>query len=1688
MLGVANSQYVSEEDKVTVYLEDDSPPRPPPRPPRWFPTLDPSHLPLPPSSSSTLLYPAHQEAEGESVVLPQGAPRFTTTGSLHCHTQDGRYGSQYDLDPVELDQQYYRSHCGDDTQLQYLGDGDFSNSSGIFPLDVHDERLCMDDHILYEPGVVHHPSEATTHLSHTQHQHLAYPAYDSVGVEVGLYPTYENVYVQVGEYLVSRSEATHAPVNKYAVEDEAQVLHDVLPFLDNIDDAESLYRQGQFPQETSFWLHQEAAVPLMLQQNGLATSDFEGNGNERNSVQAVVDESLAGLDNPALEHSEETQAHVDRLALALGDNIRSQIDNTLARIDNTRTKFNQQRRPFSNGCVSTTDPVIKTPLSIHRKSDERHLSDNDTLPRALHHPLLRESLRANVLSVTDGSTLGKCEVSGLMAMDSEADSDSVDNGPTTTTTTGEGEAPLARQETMMESVREYDDLSITTLLTMDTTTPHHTPPHNSLQSLKSLQSHKSRRSWVSVTFRGSSVSSPVICLDHHHSTVSDDDSGGGGSDGEGGMGGGVGGGLGGMGGGAGGVEHRTVYLNEPQPHKYCSNAVCTAKYRFKLLFFLPMFLFEQFRRYANVFFLIIALLQQIPGVSPTGRYTTLVPLICILVVSAIKEIAEDIKRHRADDELNKREIEVLKDGQWQWIKWRHIQVGDIVKVRNNKFFPADLVILASSEPQALCYVETANLDGETNLKIRQGLPQTSNLLEARDLMNLSGKVECEAPNRFLYQFTGNLKQTSRPATPLSPDHVLLRGAKLQNTNWVFGLVVYTGHETKLMKNSATSAPLKRSTVDKQTNNLIILLFFLLIVLCLIMAVCNSQWDAKLHWYLSIDDLSVFNFGINFITFIILFNNLIPISLQVSLEVVRFIQAGFINNDTNMVYEENDIWAMARTSNLNEELGMIKYVLSDKTGTLTCNIMEFKRCSIGGTVYSMDDGSCQDLVTLVESGGAGASVARQFLTMLGVCHTVIPDRDESRGDGSIIYHAASPDERALVEGARELGFVFETRTPECCIIDVLGSKEQYEVLNVLEFTSARKRMSVIVKTPDGQIKLYCKGADTVIYERLGDSQQFRDLTVRHLEEFAAEGLRTLCYAVADISPEFYEEWKNTYYKASTALQFRERKLEDAAQLIENNLTLLGATAIEDRLQDEVPETIAALLKAGIHVWVLTGDKQETAINIGHSCHLLNQGMPLIILNTESLDETRDAINRHVVEFGEQLKRENEAALIIDGKTLIYALTPDLRKDFLDLCISCKSVICCRVSPSQKAEVVELLTRETGSVTLAIGDGANDVAMIQKANVGVGIAGLEGLQAACASDYAIGQFRFLARLLFVHGAWNYSRLCKVILYSFYKNICLYVIELWWAAMSGWSGQVLFERWSIAMYNVLFTAAPPLVMGIFDRSCSAETRMKYPELYRESQSGSHFNWKVFVWWVWLALVHSVLVFVLPYLSMTQDVAWGHGRVGGYLMTGNMVYTYVVITVCLKAGLETDAWTWVTHLAIWGSIASWFIFLLVYSNFWPILPMAPDMCGIYLQVYSSPVFWFGVILIPLACLLPDIVVKTIRNSICKSLTEQVRESEISNKDVSKVLDTKHRLTETARLLKNVFRRTTTRVNLEVELAPTSTKVSWVSNLKTWYATSHEPPSRGHWFVMQVNDGHQPKYMGTHSLKRNMESWVNQK
>jgi phospholipid-transporting ATPase len=440
-------------------------------------------------------------------------------------------------------------------------------------------------------------------------------------------------------------------------------------------------------------------------------------------------------------------------------------------------------------------------------------------------------------------------------------------------------------------------------------------------------------------------------------------------------------------------------------------------------------------------------------------------------------------------------------------------------------------------------------------------------------------------------------------------------------------------------------------------------------------------------------------------------------------------------------------------------------------------------------------------------------------MMAVCHGVIPEKSPNAPDG-IVYQSASPDETALVEGVRNLGFFFNARKPRSITVNINGTDKTYEMLAVNEFNSTRKRMSVLIRDPAGKIKVLVKGADTVIIERLSPNDPYLEVTNDHLVNYATIGLRTLCLASRDVSEDEYVKWKQAYDAASVSLENRSEKLDQAAELIETKLNLLGATAIEDKLQEGVPETISILMEAGIKLWVLTGDKQETAINIGYSSKLITPSMEVLICNEETLESTKknlesilDRVLKTMREtkpfitlnwwkrFMRNVRRSdlgkfskiyghdaNAMVLVIDGKSLRFALEPSISKIFLQLVLLCKSVICCRVSPLQKALVVMLVRSNVArTVTLAIGDGANDVTMIQAANVGVGISGLEGLQAARSADFSIGQFRFLRKLLLVHGGWSYSRITKVIVFSFYKNITLYLLQLWYATNNQFSGSV-------------------------------------------------------------------------------------------------------------------------------------------------------------------------------------------------------------------------------------------------------------------------------------------------------------
>ena len=785
--------------------------------------------------------------------------------------------------------------------------------------------------------------------------------------------------------------------------------------------------------------------------------------------------------------------------------------------------------------------------------------------------------------------------------------------------------------------------------------------------------------------------------------------------------------------------------------------------------------------------------------------------------------------------------------------WKNVKVGDFVRLQNEEEIPADIIVLSTSDHDGACYIETKNLDGETNLKVRTALHSGRKVKRARDCEATEFVLESEQPHANLYAYSGVVRWKQRDpknieaegqdmAEPVTINNLLLRGCNLRNTEWVVGIVAFTGEETKIMLNSGIT-PTKRAQISKDLNWNVLCNFAILFLMCLAAGIIQG-----FYWGKGGESLDYFEFGsyggssaalngiITYFAAIVLFQNLIPISLYITLEIIRTAQAFFIFSDTFMYYDAIDYPCTPKSWNISDDLGQIEYIFSDKTGTLTQNVMEFKKCTINGAPYGeaytealagmqkrqgMDvekEGErarkqiAEDKLLMTEmirkmhqnpyfhddgltfvapqfigdlggdSGSAQKEACEQFMLALALCHTVITER--TPGDPPTIeFKAQSPDEAALVATARDVGFTVLGRSDDGIILNVLGEERVYTVLNTLEFNSSRKRMSAIIRMPDNRIILFCKGADSIIYSRLkrGEQAGLRKSTAEHLEMFAREGLRTLCIAQRELGEEEYQKWNVEHDLAAAAVQDRDEKLEAISDAIERDLTLIGGTAIEDRLQDGVPDAIALLAQAGIKLWVLTGDKVETAINIGFSCNLLGNDMDLIVLNIddESLETAERELDKHLAVFGKTgsddelkaAKKNHEPpapthALVIDGETLKLALDETLKQKFLLLCKECRSVLCCRVSPSQKAAVVNMVKTGLDVMTLGIGDGANDVAMIQEAHVGVGIAGEEGRQAVMSSDYAIGQFRFLTRLMLVHGRWSYRRLAETIANFFYK----------------------------------------------------------------------------------------------------------------------------------------------------------------------------------------------------------------------------------------------------------------------------------------------------------------------------------
>nr|XP_019936884.1 PREDICTED: probable phospholipid-transporting ATPase VA [Paralichthys olivaceus] len=1259
---------------------------------------------------------------------------------------------------------------------------------------------------------------------------------------------------------------------------------------------------------------------------------------------------------------------------------------------------------------------------------------------------------------------------------------------------------------------------------------------------------------------------------------------------------------------------RTVHTNllydlskgEENPNRhYANNKIKTTKYT--VLSFLPKNLFEQFHRFANVYFVFIALLNFVPVVNAFQPELALAPVVFILSVTAIKDLWEDYRRHRSDKEINHMDCLVFSRAERRYVEkyWKEVRVGDFIRLRCNEILPADVLLLSTSDPDRLCHIETATLDGETNLKQRQVVRSFFDLDCDFDPLKYNSVIECEKPNNDLNRFRGYIIHRSGRRDALYKENLLLRGCTIRNTEEAVGIVIYAGHETKAMLNN-NGPRYKRSKLERQMNVDVFWCVIILLVMCLFAAVGHGLWmfqygdKRPVFDVLSPEgtDLSPIMSAIYlFLTMIIVFQVLIPISLFVSIEIVKICQVYFIHQDMDLYDEETDSHLQCRALNITEDLGQMQYIFSDKTGTLTENKMVFRRCTVAGVEYSHDanarrlamyqemdseEEECtshggtlprRDSVTSHHSApvvlrsqstkshrrtGSRAEAKRasilskhtafsspmekditpdpqlldkvnecssqmdfmrfhsqpmsqlpsdlsdiiDFFIALTICNTVvvsspnqprqkvrmrfelkspvktiedfikrftpsrltsgsnnssssslITNRSSNKGcssmlsspsaestltkldeehsrrgldhtfspappsyegkvwgleEGELRYEAESPDEAALVYAARAYKCSLVGRLPDQVTVELphLG-KLSFELLHTLGFDSTRKRMSVVVRHPlTDQITVYTKGADSVIMELIkppstGNTKGKRQKkivyrTQNYLNLYAADGLRTLCIAKKILSKDEYACWLQHHLEAETAIQGREELLFESALRLETNLQLLGATGIEDRLQDGVPETIASLRKAGLQIWVLTGDKQETAVNIAYACKLLDPEEEILTLNADSqegcallLDEslhyiqskflcsasdhaakafnanfapfeiypsssTSSSSSSHTIPF-----MVHRLGLVIDGRTLAYALDKSLEDKFLAIARSCRSVLCCRSTPLQKSMVVKLVRNKLKVMTLAIGDGANDVSMIQVADVGVGISGQEGMQAVMASDFALPRFRYLQKLLLVHGHWCYSRLANMILYFFYKNAMFVALIFWYQFYCGFSGSSMIDQWYLIFFNLMFSAFPQLITGTLDKDVSAETLQQLPQLYVTGQNSEEY--KPYMFWMNMidAFYQSLVCFFIPYFAYSDSDV-------DLFTWGTPITSLALFTILLHLGIETKTWTWMNWLSISFSVALFFTVALCYNASCPTCYSPSNPYWTMQRLLQDPLFYLLCVITPVAALLP--------------------------------------------------------------------------------------------------------------------------
>uniref|UniRef100_A0A1S4JIA1 Phospholipid-transporting ATPase n=1 Tax=Culex quinquefasciatus TaxID=7176 RepID=A0A1S4JIA1_CULQU len=963
------------------------------------------------------------------------------------------------------------------------------------------------------------------------------------------------------------------------------------------------------------------------------------------------------------------------------------------------------------------------------------------------------------------------------------------------------------------------------------------------------------------------------------------------------------------------LKPRTILIGRPTAEKFPPNEIRNQKYNF--FTFLPLVLFEQFRFFLNLYFLIMAASQFIPDIRIGYLYTYWGPLGFVLAVTICREAVDDLRRHKRDREVNSQKYKRFGgvDKPPELVSSSKLKVGDIVMVEKDERVPADLILLRTSDKSGAVFVRTDMLDGETDWKLRLAVPATQKLASHNDLFSIGASLYVEKPQRDIHTFIGTYSKLEG-----SEDE----GLTVENTLWAntvvasgtaVGIVIYTGAETRSVMNNSQPRS-KVGLLDLEINGLTKVLFCAVIGLSFAM-MCLKGFNGPWYRYM--------------FRFVLLFSYIIPISLRVNLDMGKAFYSWQIQND------EEIQGTVVRSTTIPEELGRISYLLTDKTGTLTQNEMIFKKIHVGTAAYGRDtfpmvSSAIQSVYNSINVHGE-ASPAKpsgyqprlkkpegwriwESVKALALCHNVTPVYDNGNGINgngadrrnsptrSIsveapvepsklpekTYQASSPDEIALVKWTESVGLTLINRDLNHMTLQIREKETQrnsmnenasinttvtnlsvnsktdlnspsssgsvtslnslngglmkYQILQTFPFTSENKRMGIIVKELNtGEITFYLKGADVV----MSGIVQYNDWLAEESGNMAREGLRTLVVAKKVLTEDQYNDFETRFNAAKVSVTDRGTKVSAVIESLERELELLCLTGVEDRLQDRVRPTLELLRNAGIKIWMLTGDKLETATCIAKSSHLVGRNQNVHVLKSVL---TRTDAHLELNQF----RRKQDCALVVSGESLEICLQY-YQPEFMELATACPAVVCCRCSPTQKAQVVSLIQKYSGKRTCAVGDGGNDVSMIQQADAGIGIEGREGKQASLAGDFSIPQFSHIAKLLIVHGRRSYKRSAALSQFVIHRGLIISTMQAVFSAVFYLSSVALYQGFLMVGYATLYTMFPVFSL-VLDQDISSNIALTYPELYKELSKGRSLSYKTFFMWVLISIYQGGVI----------------------------------------------------------------------------------------------------------------------------------------------------------------------------------------------------------------------------------------